>query len=961
MEGYEQIIRCLQESFNPLFSRQVEKALEREESRKGFVNDILRIVSLDRLDMPTRQAACVLFKNFIRKNWGGEGGSIEIEEGERIMVKKEIVMLMISVPPLLQVQIGECISIIAEKDFPGQWDRLIDELVSHLSSNDMVINQGILQTAHSIFGRWRGKFRSDLLFSEILFVLEKFSVPYRNIFLRLDELIMQNSDNKEALELLFKNMILCLKIFYDLNCQDLPEFFEDNIQQWMGLLHKYMNYSNPLLISEDQDIEGPLEKVRSNIYEIVELYTQRYEDAFSMLPEFVNASWNLLTNMNFGKKNDILVEKIMMFLTSVVKIQRYSYIFKSQDVLGHLIENIVLPNISFQESDKEFFEDDSVEYVRRDLEEFDCNIRRNATYSFVRALLEQFETDVVSIVSNYISRYLLEFQKDKRKNWRAKNTAIYLFFSITIKGSVNKLGITSVSAITNVVDFFSQNIFQDLSSLSEDIHTMLKVVLIKYVYIFRNQLQRDQILSCLPLLMNYLNFPDYAVYTYSAVTIEAILNLNKEEGFLIGKMDIVQLSKELLENLFKLIEKASTLEKLSENDFLMKCTMRVIATIKDGIIPLVDTISSYLINIILEVSKNPSNPKFNHYVFESLAILIRYTVPNSRETLLHLENLLFPSLRLILQNDVVEFIPYVFQILAQLLEYHNLSLPDIYKSLVPPILLASLWESRGNVPALVRFLKAVISQDPLFIVNSNYIEQILGIFQKLNSSRLDDHYGFELLETVFLHLPASVMEPYIKQIFLLLLTRLNQSRTEKFTECFIQLIFFLSAINRKEYGPDYFINVINNIQTGLFEQVFLMFCLPGVQNIKAAIDRKTCSIGMIIMLCRGFALQEIKYPTLWSSTLIAILKLFELPFEISKNDEIIEVNIDDIGFQASFSRLAFSVKAEQDPCMSIKDPKAFLIEELMKGNSANGGNFSRIISTMSDDVKTVLTTYGYII
>ncbi|EMR10605.1 hypothetical protein PNEG_01308 [Pneumocystis murina B123] len=825
----------------------------------------------------------------------------------------------------------------------------------------MIVNLCILQTAHSIFGRWRSQFRSDSLFSEILFVLEKFCTPYKNLFQRLDELIMQNSENREALDLLFKNLILCIKIFYDLNCQDLPEFFEDNIEQWMGLLHKYLNYSNPLLVSEDHDIEGPLEKVKSNICEIVELYTQRYEDAFSMLPEFVNTSWNLLTNTSFEKKNDILVEKIMAFLTSVAKIQRYSYIFKSQDVLRHLIENIILPNISFQESDKEFFEDDSVEYVKRDLEEFDCNLRRNATSNFVRALLEQFETDVVSIVSTYINHYLVEFQKDKRKNWRAKNTAIYLFFSITIKSSANKLGVTSVTTITNVVDFFSQNIFQDLSLLSEDIHAMLKMILIKYVYIFRNQLQRDQILSCLPLLINYLNFPNYAVYTYAAVTIEAILNLNKEEGFLIEKMDIVQLSKELLDNLFKLIEKASTLGKLSENDFLMKCTMRVIATIKDGIIPLIDTISSYLINIILEISKNPSNPKFNHYVFESLAILIRYSAPNSREILLRLESSLFPSLRLILQNDVTEFIPYVFQILSQLLEYHNLSLPDIYKLLVPPILLASLWESRGNVPALVRFLKAVISQDPLFIVNSNYIEQILGIFQKLNSSRLDDHYGFELLETVFLHLPASVIEPYVKQIFLLLLTRLNQSRTGKFVECFIQLIFFLSAINKKEYGPDYFINVINNIQTGLFEQVFSMFCLPGVQNIKDTIDRKTCSIGMIIMLCRGSALQEIKYPTLWSSTLIAILKLFELPFEVTKNDEIIEVDIDDIGFQASFSRLAFSVKAKQDPCMFIKDPKAFLIEELMKGNSANRGNFSRIISTMSDDVKTVLTTYGYII
>ncbi|KAG4306464.1 hypothetical protein PORY_000452 [Pneumocystis oryctolagi] len=964
MSSYSNIVGFLRESFNPLSAKQAEQALQIEELKEGFVESLLKIVASGEIDLPTRQAASLLFKNFIRKNWNvmkEEERGIKILEKDRVAIKKEIVSLMTSIPSILQLQLGESISIIAESDFPSLWDSLIDDLVSHLSSIDMMVNLGILQTAHSVFVKWRSQFRSDALFSEILYVLGKFCVPYMNLFQRLDELIMQNSDNKEALELLFKNMVLCTELFYDLNCQDLPQFFEDNIEQCMGLLHKYLNYSNPLLVLEKHDVEGPLEKVKSNICEIIELYTQRYEDAFSMLPDFVNTSWNLLATTSFEKKNDILVEKILAFLTSVVKIQRYSHLFRSQDVLRQLIENMILPNVSSQGSDKEVFEDDPIEFVKRDLEEFDGNTRRKAISNLVRGLTEQFESDVVPIVSNYINHYLIEFQKDKKKNWGAKITAIYLFFSIAIKGSVNKLGVTSVSTMVNVIDFFSQNILQDLNSSVEEIHPMLKVVLIKYIYIFRNQLQKNQILGCLPLLVNHLNFPNYAVYTYAAITIEAILNLNKNDDILIEKINTSMLFKELLENLFKLIEKVSTPEKLSENDFLMKCIMRAIATAKSGIIPLMNTVSSYLVKIILEISKNPSNPKFNHYVFESLAALIRYTVPHSKEILSHLENLLFPSFQLVLQNDVTEFIPYIFQILAQLLEYHDSNLLDTYKLLVPPILLASIWDSKGNIPALVRFLRAVISQDPSFIINNNYVQQILGIFQKLNSSRLDDHYGFQLLETIFLHFPVHVTEPYKKQIFLLLLTRLNQSRTEKFVQCFIRLIFFLSAIDIKDYGPDYSINIINNIQAGLFEQIFLMFCLPEVQKIKDAIDRKISVIGMIKILCRSSVLQETKNSALWSSTLMAILKLFELPFEITKEEEIIEVDPEDISFQASFSPLVFSIKIKQDPCISIKDPKAFLVEELMKGNSMNGGKFFQIINTMPDDVKTVLTTYGYTI
>lgn len=41
-------------------------------------------------------------------------------------VKQEIVGLMITAPPALQVQLGEAISIIAESDFWERWDTLID-------------------------------------------------------------------------------------------------------------------------------------------------------------------------------------------------------------------------------------------------------------------------------------------------------------------------------------------------------------------------------------------------------------------------------------------------------------------------------------------------------------------------------------------------------------------------------------------------------------------------------------------------------------------------------------------------------------------------------------------------------------------------------------------------------------------------------------------------------------------
>jgi exportin-2 (importin alpha re-exporter) len=47
-------------------------------------------------------------------------------ENEVVAVKRDLVGLMIAVPPVLQVQLGEAISIIAESDFWQRWDTLID-------------------------------------------------------------------------------------------------------------------------------------------------------------------------------------------------------------------------------------------------------------------------------------------------------------------------------------------------------------------------------------------------------------------------------------------------------------------------------------------------------------------------------------------------------------------------------------------------------------------------------------------------------------------------------------------------------------------------------------------------------------------------------------------------------------------------------------------------------------------
>jgi exportin-2 (importin alpha re-exporter) len=63
-------------------------------------------------------------------------------------------------------------------------------------------------------------------------------------------LIQENKSNQDALKLLFDTFQLLLKLFVDLNCQDIPEFFEDNIVPFMKIFHTYITYDNPLLATD---------------------------------------------------------------------------------------------------------------------------------------------------------------------------------------------------------------------------------------------------------------------------------------------------------------------------------------------------------------------------------------------------------------------------------------------------------------------------------------------------------------------------------------------------------------------------------------------------------------------------------------------------------------------------------------------------------------------------------------
>lgn len=330
------------------------------------------------------------------------------------------------------------------------------DLISRLTPDNAIVNNGVLQVAHSIFKRWRPLFRSDALFTEINHVLSKFSTPfltlmevsfvnndsrylqgYRLTFTKnTDAIITKSPNNPAALQEAFTTLSLIMKLFYDLSCQDLPPVFEENLQAISGLLHKYLVYDSPALHTDDDSESGVLEYVKAGIFEALILYVQKYEDAFGpLLAQFVDSSWNFLMTVGLETKYDTLVSRALQFLTSVAHIPQHAQAFNNPQILGQVIEKVILPNLSLRESDVELFEDEPIEFIRRDLEGSDSDTRRRAATDFLRQLMAQFEKLVTDCVMTYMNHYLENYAKDRKNNWKSKDTAVYLFSAIAARGT----------------------------------------------------------------------------------------------------------------------------------------------------------------------------------------------------------------------------------------------------------------------------------------------------------------------------------------------------------------------------------------------------------------------------------------------------------------------------------------------------------------------------------------------
>ncbi|KAF9036301.1 CAS/CSE protein [Panaeolus papilionaceus] len=948
-------------SLNPTTRKQAEQNLSSLSNQPVFLSHLLQLILQSSQDRSVRLAGSVYLKNITKSRWEEEVQPLA--ETDKAALRANLVPAMLALSSAsdkaIRAQVAESVALIAELDFPDKWSDLIDQLVSSFSATDYTVNIAVLETAHSIFQQWRSLVRSDKLFSEINIVLTRMMDPFLQLFRQTANYLLTRPNPSPPYDLLAQAMVCLTDIYYDFTCQDLPPSIEDSHEEFFapgtGWFQAFLLWEAPELnVDPDETTPSLPSKIKTGILEICELFIKLYPEQLQKTPSVqavVQSVWSLIgSNKLPGISDDPLVSQSLRFISTAVRSGYYKDLFSSRDTISSLVQGVVVPNAALRESDVERFEDDPLEFIRLDLAVSsagtDLATRRQAAADVLQALVGSgYETETTEIVGTWINTNLSEYNSNKAENWKAKDSAVFLLTAVATRGSTIQHGVTSTNSLVDVVKFFSDHVFEDLQAAAGTVHPILQVDAIRFLLTFRNQLTKPQLLSVLPLLAHHLRAENYVTFTYAAITIDRILAIKQNGQLLFAQADIHESAPALINELLSKIESATTPEKVAENDHLMKCVMRIIVTARQTLIPGFDRTLSRLVNILGVISKNPSNPQFDQYIFESISALMKFVTAGNNAALPTFEAALFGPFTIILQQDIDQYIPYVFQVLAQMLEFHRGgTVPQDYRNMLPFLLTPAGWQQKGSIPGLVRLLKAFLSQDSDAMFAAGQVASVLAVVQqRLVPSKVNDAWGIELLQSVVLNVKPENLQQYLKPIFFTLLTRLHANKTEKFEYLFSHFLLYALAVNVKGLTPDLLIETMNSVQPGLWDQLVTNFIIPQSPKFPHK-ERKLAVVGLINLLCHSTAIMKEPSIRTWSPLYASLNKLFSEPQYLEKQKEessdaavtAIDFEEQTAGYQAAFSRLAASETSEVDITAYVPNPQQYLEHELSKLSAQYG-------------------------
>eukprot|EP00282_Hemiselmis_andersenii_P000320 CAMPEP_0114129338 /NCGR_PEP_ID=MMETSP0043_2-20121206/11423_1 /TAXON_ID=464988 /ORGANISM="Hemiselmis andersenii, Strain CCMP644" /LENGTH=980 /DNA_ID=CAMNT_0001222609 /DNA_START=126 /DNA_END=3068 /DNA_ORIENTATION=- len=942
---------------DPATRKGAEAQLTAAKVQPGYAPLLLKMILQDGFPAEIRLQAAIQFKNLINQHWtASETHDYCMSDGDKASIKSEIVGAMLTAPEKLQPFLSEALGTMSNADFPldQKWPELMPQLMQHMDSSDPNVVQATLRTTQAITRKYRNASHTDELWNEINMVLTLSHDRLLNTHKNCLSAMAANAANKQVLDTIFSTLELVARVFYDLNYQDIPAAFDDNLDVWMEGFRQLICLPDAVKAlfptSGDDDKLSIMHAMQRSVCEALLLYADKYivivDDTDNRsarvderpvfqkhLGTFVEAVWGLLTHLGVQPQLDKLAVSAIRFLSSVLKGTHYSFFQPAH--LESIVANVVVPGLRIRESDEEDFEDNPLEYMQRDLEGGASDTRRGVTCSLVNAMCSHFEEAATQLCNKQMDA-LMGLYAANGTDWQSKDTALYLFIALATKAETKARGVLSTNPHVNLIDFFQRHVLADLQTVTAanvSKNPILMADLLKFVLTFRNQLPKEAYGVVFPILNILLSSPDCIVHTYAACCVERMLTVKDGTVPRVTKADIQPMLQPLLTNLFGCFEH----EASKENPHIMKCVMRLVTAAEGDAAPAAPMLVSKLTSILSDLCKGfqhgiaPKNPAFHHFIFESLAAVIKCVCAGGdQHAVATMEATMIPPFQMVIEQDVTEFQPYFVQIVAQLLERRAQPVPEVYFTILPMLLQQPLWAAKSNQPALTRLVRAYVERGGAQVVaNQGLFHQILGLVQTLMMAKMTDHYAFSILSSIICHVPPAKFPEFLPVLTNAALDRFQKLPANSNGKFLRSLLVFFS-LHMAKHGPDMLLDQLEAVQPGLMEQFLTHVWAPKLPLVVTdATDKKICQVGMARLLCecsRTFAFQ------CWPAAMDSVCKLLrDNRVNLSMLPQDDDVDFD---FIVSYNNSSFlplvnaaQDKSSTDPLQDI-DASSYVVERL---------------------------------
>ena len=717
-------------------------------------------------DIKLRSSACVFLKNYISDYFYDSSDNAILnkqkvmDENSKTYFKDNILQLMLNVENNLLPNIMEMIKIIVQNSngYLIIWPKLMDFIGEILNKHDFSKSIHIYDLIPKIIKRYHIESKSAPLFKEIINTMKHICQPMTDdamtiikYFNNFDQNNPQNNNN-EVLKQCLQMMNKIMSIFYSLNYQDFPEFFEDHLTEWLTILNdtlllpnKNSNISiiNPSLFDLVQKVKAKTLK-NINLY-----YSNYYEDVDKYVQQFYSSIWTLMCQCKINDNYSKLMKELLDFFKCAFQMGRINNLAIEQ--LNQIFENIILPNMAMTQKEEEDFDENPIEFLKTEFEEYDMSSNKYFSINLLQIIISHNPNVNKEIIFPKISSFLSEYNSDKKNKWNKKLMAINLLFASCIKTFAQRFGATELNP---------NSLFKDIDSLINEIFVkefqdynspiIIQIYSLKFLSTFRLQISdKNKLGQIILMLIDILNKCNEVTKNACLLCLDLIINMKDLQTRKSSTVEIInneEIFNKLITSLLNFISK-------NTNIFAMRCFFRVLKlTQEQKLQSLADSINSSMDNILKLIIKTPQSDEFNYYFFETCALIMqKFEIKNNNNNDLTLirkfENTLRNDLNLILQNNITDLLGYTFQLFAFYL-YKTNDNSDFYQIILKNILTnKNMWDINMKYlyPPSIEFIKVILITNKQFCESKEVIELLFKICLTLLENK-SFNFVFQLIE-----------------------------------------------------------------------------------------------------------------------------------------------------------------------------------------------------------------------